>query len=147
MKKVKASGQEFFGNATYNTCTNQGLAEHGFILGLYCLLRAEDIPVDQLYDFSMRQVVKLQGDTDTNAAIVGGLIGAYVGLDNIDVAKVRKVLECKPVQTEDSPLSHVRPKFVCPGHGCIDEMLELIRIAPRSFSKVTQYVDQGLTIE
>lgn len=45
----------------------------------------------------MRQCVKLQGDTDTNAAIVGGLIGAYVGLDNIDIDKVRKVLECKPV--------------------------------------------------
>ena len=36
----------------------------------------------------------LAGDSDTNCAIVGGLIGAYVGVKNIDQSKVKKVLEC-----------------------------------------------------
>ena len=31
------------------------------------------------------------GDTDTNAAIVGGLIGAVLGIDRIDKEKVDKV--------------------------------------------------------
>ena len=36
----------------------------------------------------------MAGDSDTNCAIVGGLIGAYVGVKNIDQDKVKKVLEC-----------------------------------------------------
>ena len=34
------------------------------------------------------------GDTDTNCAIVGGLVGAYLGINNIPSEKVKKVLEC-----------------------------------------------------
>ena len=30
------------------------------------------------YDFAMEQTVRIGGDTDTNADIVGGVIGAYV---------------------------------------------------------------------
>ena len=54
--------------------------KHGLTLAFYCLLKSQFIPIDDLYDFSMRQVSRLGGDTDTNCAIVGGMIGAYVGL-------------------------------------------------------------------
>ena len=30
------------------------------------------------YDFAMEQTVRIGGDTDTNADIVGGVVGAYV---------------------------------------------------------------------
>jgi ADP-ribosylglycohydrolase len=40
--------------------------------------------------------VALGGDTDTNCAIVGGLIGAYLGLKLIPTDKVAKVMTCKP---------------------------------------------------
>ena len=46
------------------------------------------MPVGELYDFAMRQTVKLQGDSDTNGAIVGGLIGAFVGIEEIDASKI-----------------------------------------------------------
>ena len=36
----------------------------------------------------------LAGDSDTNAAIVGGVMGAYVGLDNIKEEMIKKLLEC-----------------------------------------------------
>ena len=52
----------------------------------------------------------LGGDTDTNCAIVGGMIGAYVGIDNIDTAKLRKVLDNR----------NNRPAFVQPAKGCIN---------------------------
>ena len=42
----------------------------------------------------MKQTVKLAGDSDTNCAIVGGVIGAYAGINNIDQNKVKLVLEC-----------------------------------------------------
>mmetsp|Transcript_5403 Transcript_5403/g.6556 ORF Transcript_5403/g.6556 Transcript_5403/m.6556 type:complete len:84 (-) Transcript_5403:160-411(-) len=83
-------------------------------------MRAADKPIERLYDWAMAQVVKLQGDTDTNCAIVGGAIGAYVGLDRIDTNKVRKVLECKLADVQAREGSDVRPKFVLPGEGCID---------------------------
>ena len=92
-------------------------------------MRAADKPIEFMYDWAMRQVTKLQGDTDTNCAIVGGVIGAYVGLDRIDAAKIRKVLECK-LQPHLQHRSAKRPKFIMPGEGCIDEMLELIRVTP-----------------
>lgn len=83
----------------------------------------------------------MQGDTDTNCAIVGGVIGAYVGLDRIDPAKVRKVLECK-LQKNLHHRSATRPKFIMPGEGCIDEMLELVRISPNQLEEVTSYIRQ-----
>ena len=82
---MAAQGQgEFFGNEHYCVVRNMGLVKHAFILAFYCLNRAIDKPAEELYDFAMRQCVKLSGDSDTNAAIVGGLVGAYVGLDKID---------------------------------------------------------------
>ena len=35
----------------------------------------------------------LGGDTDTNAAIAGGLVGAFLGVKNIPDEKIKKVLE------------------------------------------------------
>jgi ADP-ribosylglycohydrolase len=32
----------------------------------------------------MREILTAGGDTDTNAAIVGGVMGAFWGLDNIE---------------------------------------------------------------
>ena len=36
------------------------------------------------YKDTIREVISLGGDTDTNACIVGQLIGSYVGIKNID---------------------------------------------------------------
>ena len=60
-----------------------GFLKHAFILAYYSMLKSADIPEDELYDFAMRQIVGLGGDTDTNAAIAGGMIGAYVGVSKL----------------------------------------------------------------
>ena len=75
--------------------------------------------------------MKLAGDSDTNCCIVGGMIGAYVGIDNIDQTKIRKVLECNILDSPES-LSSFRPSFILPSHGCVDEMMQLLEIAPHS---------------
>ena len=61
-----------------------GFVKHGFILAFYCLLKVKAMKVEEAFDFAMEQTAMLAGDTDTNCAIVGGLIGAYTGLKNID---------------------------------------------------------------
>ena len=69
-----------------------GFAKHAFILAFYCLQKSKDLSEDKIFDFAMEQTAMLAGDTDTNCAIVGGLVGAYCGIRNIDKEKVRKVL-------------------------------------------------------
>ena len=49
---------------------------------------------DEAYNHAMEQTAMLAGDTDTNCAIVGGLVGAYVGVSKIPKEKLKKVLEC-----------------------------------------------------
>jgi len=123
--------------------------KHAFVLSMYCLMRATEKPIEKVYDWAMRQVTKLQGDTDTNCAIVGGVIGAYAGLDNIDVDKVRKVLECR---LPKRPVTHAavdrRPDFVMPGEGCVDEMIELVEISPFRLTTAACYRrKEGLVFE
>ena len=65
-----------------------GYVKHAVILAFYCLMCADSKPVDKVYDWAVQQAIMLGGDTDTNAAIVGGLIGAYAGIDNIDRTKI-----------------------------------------------------------
>jgi len=84
--------------------------KHAFILAFWSLLKSADVPEDELYDFAMRQIVGLGGDTDTNAAIAGGLIGAYLGLSKLPQEKVKKVLEC------DTSKKTPRPDFATPSH-------------------------------
>ena len=74
-----------------------GFAKHAMVLAFYCLLRIQNDfkqKTEDAYDFAMRQTSMLAGDTDTNCAIVGGLVGAYLGIKRIPESKVKKVLEC-----------------------------------------------------
>ena len=121
-----------------------GFAKHAFVLAFYCLIRSTVKTDEELFDWSMRQCTVLGGDSDTNAAIVGGLVGAFVGLDKIDALKVRKVLVSRP--TGEGPRSQYRAKFLQPALGCVDEMIELIAMAPSSLEVVEQYNNKNLTI-
>ena len=47
---------------------------------------------------SLRIVIQMGGDTDTNACIVGGIIGALVGVNNIPPYMVGKVLNSDCMQ-------------------------------------------------
>ena len=106
--KCKAEDRYIF-NPTNDTaerykCTEAiGFIKHSFILSFYYLAKAADKDDDgslyydlnkpegkNFYFESIREVISLGGDTDTNACIVGGIIGAYVGVSNItdDLLKV-----------------------------------------------------------
>lgn len=63
------------------------------------------------YMASMREVLAGGGDTDTNACIVGGLIGAADGSGGIPVAMMQAVIEC-----DTSVGRHPRPDFLRSRH-------------------------------
>ena len=74
-----------------------GYVRHAIVLSIYFLLRSADkdsSDLEEFYNWAMKQTVLLAGDSDTNCAIVGGVVGAYVGVRAIDRAKLKKVLEC-----------------------------------------------------
>lgn len=41
----------------------------------------------------MRETIRLGGDTDTNGCIVGGMVGALVGIHNIPEHMINKLLK------------------------------------------------------
>jgi ADP-ribosylglycohydrolase len=51
----------------------------------------------------MRDVLRLGGDTDTNAAIVGAMIGARDGVERLSERMVATVMKC------DTALGRARP--------------------------------------
>ena len=90
---MEGTGKTFFPLEFYNPQPQMGFVKHGIVLAFYCLLKIKEIKIEEAFDFAMEQTAMLAGDTDTNCAIVGGLIGAYTGVENIDKEKLKKVLE------------------------------------------------------
>jgi ADP-ribosylglycohydrolase len=69
------------------------------------------------YGGALRETLAGGGDTDTNACIVGGLVGARVGVEAIPAAWCHAVLNCDHRRS-----SHPRPSFLQP-----QDALELAR--------------------
>jgi hypothetical protein len=65
----------------------------------------------------MQDILIKGGDTDTNAAIVGGLLGAQ-GISNIPTEWIRKVIEFKS-DSNFEEVGRTRPEFLCPRYHLI----------------------------
>ena len=52
---------------------------------------------------ALRQVLSCGGDTDTNACIVGGLVGARIGIEGIPEHMTQSVLECNTLVGRPRP--------------------------------------------
>lgn len=59
----------------YDAINNEGHVKHAFIIVIYFLKNIKKYS----YENAIIEVLKLGGDTDTNAKIVGNLFGAYYG--------------------------------------------------------------------
>lgn len=80
---------------------NIGFVKIAFIAAFQHLLLGSN------YEQAIRQVLLRGGDTDTNACIVGGMIGAASGVRAIPSLMVQAMLQCKTAQGEQR-----RPKFL-----------------------------------
>jgi ADP-ribosylglycohydrolase len=70
----------------------------------------QSLIANQDYQTAIRSVLSIGGDTDTNACIVGGLIGAATGAGNIPATMGKAVINC-----DTSEGRHPRPDFLHPG--------------------------------
>ena len=75
------------------------------------------------------------GDTDTNAAIVGGLIGAAVGLTKIPRDMVQQLLDfdSDPLN-EDCSRAMRRERYLIPKHNLNRMMNQIYSRAPKELS-------------
>jgi len=93
-----------------------GWLQRAFVLSFYFLRRYKDyqkVQNNNLFFDAIRLTIKEGGDTDTNACIVGGILGALVGYRVLPNDMVMKVVnfDCNTV-TEDSALGQVRPDYL-----------------------------------
>ena len=87
--------------------------KHAFILSFYFLLRQTKIEdsdnvycePSEIFKVAMRETIRQGGDTDTNACIVGGMIGASIGIKNIPTHMVNKVInfDCTTCKSRHRP--------------------------------------------
>ncbi len=74
-----------------------GFVKHGFMLA-FCLL------VNKIsYNDSICLSIMLGGDTDTNACIVGGLLGAFWGFDKLPKKLIKKMLDGTFIDDDEIP--------------------------------------------
>jgi ADP-ribosyl-[dinitrogen reductase] hydrolase len=91
-----------------------GWIKHAFILWIrYLRIAKEEKKLGpKFYDKSIKEIIKGGGDTDTNACIVGGMIGAMIGLSNLPKEPKDKVLEW----SYETHKGVKRKKFLSPKH-------------------------------
>jgi len=60
-----------------------GFIKWAFVLSFHYLLRYEAGDAEfkkHIYFLAMKEIIQSGGDTDTNACIVGGMLGALIGI-------------------------------------------------------------------
>ncbi len=65
-------------------------------MSIYFLNRAikvKENEYEQFYEEALRETIRLGGDTDTNACIVGALVGAFVGIKSIPNHMIEKLIQ------------------------------------------------------
>ena len=82
--------------------TRQGWAKHSIKLAFHHLR------MGSTFNDAMRHVLEAGGDTDTNAGIVGALIGARVGYGDVGLGWISRVADCVHARHERPGLYHPR---------------------------------------
>ena len=91
-EEFKKSNKEPLVSMLPEALSAQGWLKVCTSLSFYWLLRAKDIE-GSVYDYVIRETIRCGGDTDTNACIVGGMIGALIGFKKLNQVNVGKVFQ------------------------------------------------------
>lgn len=84
------------------------------------------------YHDSIRQIIKEGGDTDTNACIAGGMIGATVGIKGgLPEYMVRKVSDCDSASISEYQKGKWRPSLLSTKKNMLKNIKTLIEQRPQ----------------
>lgn len=101
-----------------------GFVRHAFVLSFYYLLSGKS------YEQGMREIIQQGGDTDTNAAIVGGMLGALYGLNQIPIDLLTKAVQFDCTKPQKDGLGRKRPAFLSLKHEGIANIKRLLELRP-----------------
>ena len=92
----------------------------------------EDKYEQNLFQLAIKDTYKLGGETDSNCNSVGGLVGALVGVENINNVLMKNLLDC------DISLGMQRNRpIVCqPSQQSVENIITLTGIAPHKLKVV-----------
>jgi ADP-ribosyl-[dinitrogen reductase] hydrolase len=99
--KCKSEAVQWLSMAPADCMVNKGHVKHAFTLAMTCLRR------NLGYEDAIRYALSFGGDTDTNAAIVGGAIGALKGISSIPLYMLEPVVNAF---TTNMPWRNLRPE-------------------------------------
>ncbi|CDW77035.1 UNKNOWN [Stylonychia lemnae] len=121
-----------------NPQKNIGQSEIAFSYAFY-YLRKVITQQDLSFEKIMEDTLFLGGDTDTNAAIVGGLLGAYFGVKRIPTNWINSILNFDKTKNDRSQIGQqnsgiARPQFLIPKHNLINDLDILVKNAPTKLS-------------
>lgn len=81
---------------------------------------------------TQRNMLIRGGDTDTNAAIVGGLIGALVGYEQQPPYMIRTIMDFDNINEEGNIVCHQRPEYLIPKYHLARLLVKCYEEAPKS---------------
>ena len=111
---------------------SQGYIRNAFYLSFYFLLRY-DPEIEDYWTYALRAVIGLGGDTDTNACVVGAMMGALVGIKEMPSKMYKKVLafDCNNKQK----IGRSRPEFLSVKRHALHDIERLILCRPQKDAK------------
>lgn len=113
---------------------NQSSIKHAFVLAYYHLLRSIKYHDMNLYfEKALGETVKLGGDTDANACIVMGLIGALVGVRRLPLDMLTTLFAF-----DDSQSGQNREGQFCVRENILRKIDTLIDIRPKERLVITR---------
>lgn len=89
---------------------------------------------------ALYEVIQEGNDTDTNAAIVGGLLGCYHGIINIPFEFIKKIMNCKPGPNSDEQIAKTRQDFQAKLYLEKDIVLNIIENSPKQIFVLENFV-------
>eukprot|EP00347_Sterkiella_histriomuscorum_P010277 403376918 len=120
---------------------NIGHSKIAFTYSFHYLLQVANDPT-LTYEKCIKQMLLAGGDTDTNAAIVGGLLGAYFGVGALPQNMIEAMLSFK---TESDELKkqyggQIRPRYLIPHYTLLNDITLITQNAPNML--VVQYMGE-----
>lgn len=113
MSSASSETEEAYLLQNFNCIDQPDDIRHPFILSFYFLLTSKPgKDLDNLYKKCLRLVLLLGGDVAANAAIVMGMVGAFVGVRRLPSDMLGKALAFDCANDDPGALAHPREEFL-----------------------------------
>jgi len=134
---VKKQEDFYLPKIRYDVVKQMGFIKHAFVLTFYFLLVHAKEGRKLTHFDAIKEVISLAGDSDTNACIVGGMMGGLLGYKALDKQMVKITLSC-----DVTGEGQHRPEWLSVGQTAIPNIKKLIECRVVDTYKFVNHPDQ-----